>query len=415
MPADIVDEEVVLALQRKREEVIANPQSANAWGDYGLLLLAQLFDREADFCFSEASRLNPDDPRWHYTRGYIATKKDAQNAEGLYKKAIATSGPGDQYRSVARLQLGDWLLEQGKPDEAESLYTQEMGPPPGKPRAVYGLAMVASARGENEKANELMKSVAEDEHVKKHALIYFANRAKIRGDDAEASRYQKEAARLLEPPAWPDPIFDYTLTLAVGRRGRERLIQHLERENKFYEVLDIYNAELEKERTPKLLIGAGVNYMRIKEYDRAIALLKEAVERDPNSPNATYNVAIAIFTRAEREADINPGSTEVAKWFREVIVYAKRTTELKPDHDKAYLFWGLSLKHLGDPKGAIDPLQKGLIARPENSDLHVAMGQVLAQLGNKTEAEKYFKNAQSLNPNDPSAARELEKLHGKKP
>jgi predicted Zn-dependent protease len=47
--------------------------------------------------------------------------------------------------------------------------------------------------------------------------------------------------------------------------------------------------------------------------------------------------------------------------------------------------------------------------------LQLALGQVLAQLGNATEAETYLNNAKLLDPNDPRPYQELEKLHGKKP
>jgi protein O-GlcNAc transferase len=101
--------------------------------------------------------------------------------------------------------------------------------------------------------------------------------------------------------------------------------------------------------------------------------------------------------------------------LQEVIVHARRTTELKPDHARGYLFWGLALKHLGDAKGAAAPLKKGLFARPEDADLHLALAQVFAQIGNKEEAETYFNNARRIDPDDPRPAQELDKLHGKTP
>jgi tetratricopeptide (TPR) repeat protein len=414
-PDGIQEIEVVDALQRKRAEVLAKPKSADVWGEYGMLLIAHLFDREAEFCFIKANQLNPNDPRWPYVRGHIALKKDPPNAASFLRQSIATTGPGEEYRTTAKLLLAEWLLETGDLDRAAELFNQELGPPPGQPRAVYGLAMIVSRRDDQKTAIRLWSSLLSNENAKKQANIYLAGLARSRGDEESAKRFERVANSLPEPVAWPDPMYDVIPTLAVGRRGRERMIFFLEQRHQYYEAVQAWLAELEIERTPKALIGAGINYVRMGNYDAGIAYMREALERDPNSPIATFNLALALFTRAEKEADKNPGSSEVRNWFQEIVAQARRTTELKPDHAKAYLFWGLSLMHLGDFKGAVEPFRKGLIAKPENFELQLALGQALARLGNASEAETYLKNAQQLDPNDPRPAQEINKLRAKKP
>ena len=174
IPSGIEEIEVINALQRKQAEVQANPKSADAWGEYGMLLIAQLFDREAEFCFARASQLNPNDPRWSYTRGHIALKKDPPNAQLYLSQAIATTGPGDEYRHIAKLLLAEWLSEIGELDRAAELYNQELGPPPGQPRAVYGLAMIASRRGDEKTATQLWSSLLSNEYAKKQANVHLA-------------------------------------------------------------------------------------------------------------------------------------------------------------------------------------------------------------------------------------------------
>jgi Flp pilus assembly protein TadD len=414
IPSGIQETEIIEALQKKRAEVVATPQSADAWGEYAMLLIAHLFDREAEFCFTQAAHLNPNDPRWPYTLGHIALKKDPPNAARLLRQAIATTGTGSQYRSTAKLLLAEWLLELGDIDEAASLFQQELGPPPGQPRALYGLAMVAVARHDDSTAEPLMSKLLTNEYAKKQANVHLAGIARARGDEDAAKRFESEAARLPEPIAWPDPMYDVIPTLAVGRRGRERMTFFLEQRGQYYEAVQAYLAELENERSPKALIGAGINYVRMGDFERGIPFVREAFDRDPNSPVATYNLALVLFTWAEKEADRNKGSKDARKAFEEVVVQAKRTTELKADHAQAYLYWGLALKHLGDIKSAVEPLRKGLIARPEEMELHLALGQVLAQLGNKSEAETYLENARRLDPKDPRPPQELKKLRDKK-
>jgi tetratricopeptide (TPR) repeat protein len=413
-PSGIDEPEVVEALQRKRRAVLARPESADAWGEYGMQLLAQLFDREAEVCFDEAARLAPEDPRWPYTRGHVALKKNLPNAPELLRRAIATTGPGDEYRTAARLMLAETFLEQGALDEAATLFEQELGPPPGQPRAAYGLGLVAVARGDEATAARYMSGLLTNEHAKKQANVQLARLARAGGDERAARRFEDEAAKLPEPTAWPDPMFDEIPMLAVGRRGRERRVFFLEQKHRYAAAIEAYRADLEVERAPKALIGAGINYIRLGDYERGIAYMREAVERDPKSPIATYNLALVLFTRAEKEADRRPGSPDARAWFEEVVVQTKRTTELKPDHARAYLFWGLALKHLGNPKGAVEPFRRGLIARPEEFELHLGLGQVLAELGERAEAERCFENARLIDPRDPRPDRELEHLRTKK-
>lgn len=413
-PTGIQEVEIINALQRKRAEVRANPKSADAWGEYGMLLIAHLFDREAEICFARASQLNPNDPRWPYTRGHIALKKDPPNALELLRQAIATTGPGAEYRSTAKLYLAERLMELGDLDQAAALFTEELRSTPGQPRAEYGLAMVATARGDEKTAIELWTGLLSNEIAKKQANVHLAGLARARGDEAAAKQFESAAAGLPEPVNWPDPMYDVVPTLAVGRRGRERMIFFLEQRHQYYEAIQAWLAELELERSPNALIGAGINYVRMGNYELGIAYMREALERDPNSPIATFNLALALFTKAEKEAIKNPGSLEARKGFEEIVIHSKRTTELKPDHAKGYLFWGLSLKYLGDPKGAVEPFQKGLVARPENFELQLALGQVLAEIGEVSEAEIHFKNAERLNPNDARPSQELAKLRNKK-
>ena len=252
IPTGIQEVEVMRALEKQRDRVLENPKSADAWGEYAMLLIAHLFDQEAEFCFTRASQLNPDDPRWPYTRGHIALKKDPPNAADYLRQAIATTGPGEEYRTTAKLLLAETLLEQGNLDEATQLFNEELGPlRPGQPWAVAGLAMIATLRGDEKTAVRLWTSLLEDEHVKKQANVHLAEFARRRGDEEAAKRFEFTAVNLQEPFAWPDPMYDVIPRMAVGRRGRERMIFFLEQRHQYYEAIQAWLAELEIERSPK--------------------------------------------------------------------------------------------------------------------------------------------------------------------
>src|SRR5438045_4158744 len=60
------DPEAVELIERTRSQLLARRRSADAWGKFGMVLRAHGFAAEANECFSEASRLDPAEPRWPY-------------------------------------------------------------------------------------------------------------------------------------------------------------------------------------------------------------------------------------------------------------------------------------------------------------------------------------------------------------
>jgi tetratricopeptide (TPR) repeat protein len=138
--------------------------------------------------------------------------------------------------------------------------------------------------------------------------------------------------------------------------------------------------------------------------------LHQAIRLDPDSANAHTALAATVFTRAEKERQTSPQASRVKEWFREVIEHARRAAELRSDHAHAYLYWGLSLKYLGEPAAAIAPLRKGVACQPANLALQQALGEVLLEAGEYAEARATLENARLLAPKDPRTAKALERL-----
>ncbi|MBP3954607.1 tetratricopeptide repeat protein [Gemmata sp. G18] len=410
LPPGITDAEVSAVVEKSRARVVATPRSGEAWGDYGTILLAHLFDREADQCFVVAARLDPQDPRWPYARGQIALKRDPPSAIALLTTASEAARAQPKYRTACVLTLAEALLEHGEIDRAADLLQQELAVAPGEARAIFGLGTVALLRGDDATAAVRFAAVQNNPCCRKQARSHLSQLARVRGDVAAAKQYESEANALDPDPPWPDPYLDKVVTLQVGARGDDRRVGVLERDGRFQEAAQLYLAQAQRTPTSKALTGAGVNLARLRDYDRAIDALRRAVELDPNDPRAHYTLALVLFNKAEREWVPNPNSADAASWFREVVEEAKRTIDLKPDYAQAYLFWGLSLKHLGDPRAAIEPLRKGLVIRPEEFEMHLALGQALAATGDRTGAEQSLRTAQKLKPDDPRPVQELAKF-----
>src|SRR5205814_2365769 len=188
------------------------------WGRLGMVLLAHLFDREADSCFAQAARLDPEDAMWPYARGIIALRREPDKAVPLLRQAVAATSSASDYRFPMSMQLAEALLERGNLDEAEELFREEAN----QPRAALGLGLIAVARGDAALASKYLAVARTSQFARKKAAVQLAGLARGRGETAAAEALDQEIARLPDDPPWPDPLLDPLVRLQVGRRGRER-------------------------------------------------------------------------------------------------------------------------------------------------------------------------------------------------
>lgn len=412
MPSGIEDTEVRQAIERARRKVLDNPRSANAWGHLGITLLAQLFDREADSCLAEAARLDPQEALWPYGRGRIALKRDPDRALPLLRQALAVAANSPTV-SAYRLPLAEELLERGEREEAEALYNAEWLRKPENPRAALGLGLLAAQRGDTHTAVRFLTAARTSPFARQSATAQLANLTRREGNLAESARYEKEVDALPKDPPWPDPFLDRVMQLRVGQSRYEREVDELERLHRYAEAAEVWSAQLRRRRTCQACLGAAINLARLDDYERALPLLREALQLDPDSAQAHYTMALTLFTRAEKSWQQSPGTVEAAEWFRQSILYARKAAQRKPDYALAYLFWGLAHKHLGEPNAALLPLRRGIACQPESVELNLALGEVLLQVGKEKEAETYLENARRLDAEDPRVRQALEQLHGK--
>jgi tetratricopeptide (TPR) repeat protein len=161
-------------------------------------------------------------------------------------------------------------------------------------------------------------------------------------------------------------------------------------------------------------VGAGADLARAGSYSRALPLLRQGIQLDPDNSQAHFDLALTQYERALKELRLSPDSKEAKEWLGEAVEQAHRTIKLKPDHARAYLIWGLALKQLGKPADAVEPFRRGVACRPEYFELQLGLGEALLESGHDTEAETYLENARRLNPKDPRPVQDLERLHRKK-
>jgi tetratricopeptide (TPR) repeat protein len=452
LPAGIEERDVRQAIEEARHQVLAEPDSADAWGHLGLVLMAHLFAEEADFCFAQAVQRAPSDARWPYGRGLIALKREPDKALPYFRQAAALADHlSADTRSAIHLQLADVLLEREQFDEAVALFRQEQRQRQDNPRAAMGLGLIAAMHNDDQAATKNFTIARESPFAFKKASAQLAALARGRNDLVAADTFEKETAQAPDDPPWPDPLLDEMIRLQVGRRGRERRAAYLEQHGHYKEAADLYLQQIEEQPTARAYVGAGIGLARLRQYDRAFPLLRKAVEMAPESAHAQYSLGLALFSRAEREwqfvvlpasaasmvgflgSPLTPeppfaasalalertvlafGAPHFREWLSDAVKHTRLAAQLRPTHSKSYLFWGLSLKYLNEPAAAIEPLRKGIQCNPSDFELQFALGEVLLATGQRQEAATHFDNASRLRPSDARAAQALERLRHQLP
>jgi Flp pilus assembly protein TadD len=160
-------------------------------------------------------------------------------------------------------------------------------------------------------------------------------------------------------------------------------------------------------------IAAAINLARVREYDRALQLLREAVKLDPDAAYPRYALGHVLFARAEIAWHKKADAKLMRGWFQEAAEQSSLAAKRRPDDARAYLFWGLSLKYLDQSAAAVDPLQKGVARAPADFELQLALGDVLGNVGKTDEAKVHLENARRLRPADPRPAEVLQRLDKK--
>jgi tetratricopeptide (TPR) repeat protein len=411
--AEGLDPSVAEAIAKARQRVLDEPRSAAAWGDLGKLLLAHNFNPEADACFAEAERLDPEDGRWPYYRGHLAAVRDPDGGAEHFRRAVAGRHPNPVYATVARLRLAEALLARREFAEADKLFAAEAGKDASGARALYGLGLVAVARNDPDAAARHLAAAAATPFAHRKASALLAPLARQKGDTAAAAKYEQEATRPPPDRGWPDPFFAEVNKLRIGQQTELREVNELVRQGHLPEAARRLAALVRDYPNEWSYHASGEVYIRMGDYPQAQEVLRACLGLDPGNPQAHHLLAVALFL--EGETHRTQGSPDRAReLFRQAAEHAKQATERKPDFASAYTFRGRALVYLGEHAEAIASLRKAVECRPEVADSHLYLGEALAAAGRLDEARAELTTAEQLaGPNDPRPKAAIEKLEKK--
>jgi tetratricopeptide (TPR) repeat protein len=388
---DGVDRAVASAVEQCRAAVARTPRSGAAWGKLGLVLVAHHIDPEARFCFVQAERLDPRNPRWPYLQAMVLNMEDSEEALRKLQRTVALCVAD---MDAPRLRLGELLLGLGRYDAARDQFLAIASPLTGNNRARLGLARVDF---QCDRLDDAARDVAEplrDPRTRKAAHQLLAEIEQRRNRPQAAAYALNQAAALPDDQPWPDPFLEEVERFRTGRDAGLERAQQLLREKNAAEaaaILQTIVRDYPEDYRPWMLLSLALGDLgRVPAAEEAA---RNSVRLEADSGDAHYFYGAVLFVQGKWEA--------AAESFR-------RAAQLRPNSAEAHYMLGRCLLETGNQDRAVEAFRTALRCRPEFPDALAALSEILVREGRASEVVSPLRRAAELNPLDDRIRRLLE-------
>jgi tetratricopeptide (TPR) repeat protein len=135
------------------------------------------------------------------------------------------------------------------------------------------------------------------------------------------------------------------------------------------------------ERDPNLT--EGVQLFQQGKYEEAITLFQKVIEKDPDSVEAHYNLALSLLRSGKQE---------------EAITLFEKVKEMKPDMMETYIALGECYFNKGENDKAVSHFEKALELEPNNAEVYYNLGIIHYKNDRTDDAVKNFITSKSLDP-----------------
>lgn len=353
---DAAEPAVAAAIAEAWTEVRAAPESSDAWGRLGSLLLAHNYRAEAEAALGQAERLDPDEARWPYLQALAKLRQQPPEALPPLRRAVERSPDDPSLRG----QLADTLLELGETEEAAAHYRRLLEGGKRSSRAHLNLARIAAESGEVEEAIEHLQATRNSPYARKQGLQLLAQ-LHLRQADEEAAQAAAQQAEALPPDRpWPDPY------AAEAYRRQVGLFAQLER--------------------------AG----ELREQGRA--------EQSQQMMTAAERQHPHLYWLLEGRLCLDNGDLEAA---RNAL---QKSVELAPEFIEAHHWLGQAQLAASRPAEAVAAFQRALELEPSYGPAHLGLARARLEVGDETAAEVALRQAVRYMPTDAEAHRQLSEL-----
>lgn len=388
-----VDQAVKEAIAVRQARVREAMDSADAWGELGMVLMAHEFTPAAQQCFEQAERLGPDDARWPYYQGIALAAYDALDA--MTKLARAAELDGDQNDAV-RLRLAEMQLAEGLVDAALGNFRKTLERQPENARAWLGVAKAESRGGDEILAVAHARRALNDPRTRRAAAVLLAQLAARHGNPAGAETARAQVAKLPPDAAWPDALYQQVRELRTGRKSVLGRASQLVEQGKLNEALPLLQRAVEEQ--PEGAYGwtlLGVCRLKRGEPVLAEEALRRSLALEANSVIAQFHLGLALVAQDRFE--------EATERLRAAIV-------LKPDFALGHFQLAECRRRVEDRAGAIAAYRDAVRCQPNFLKGLVALAELLVEDGQWEAARPYVKRALVIDPRHVQAGELLRRL-----
>lgn len=376
---------VAAKIRRLHGNVRAQPESAGAWGRYGMTLDAHRYYAEAEQAYRRAIELDDAEVRWPYYLGALLELSRPTEAARWLERSLRLD-PG---YAAARIRLARILEKLDRRAEAREHYRQATRLAPEDPLGPLGLGRIALHEGRTEEAIDHLEE-ARRRGPGLQAVVATLARAHHRAGDAELARQLADEARTL-----PRMLHHHDpLHAAIGDEAVDRE-SYLRRATTYRETGQLERA---REEIVELLaldpdLAAGhLALARVHaamgEPAKAIAAAREALAIDPESGAAHSLMADSLFELGRLDAAERAAREVLAVSPREVRMHLLLSMTAAARGDV-----GEVMARLDDAYalGTADPALRQVMTR-----LIAEMAAALAEVGRFEEAARRMEQVVGL-------------------
>jgi Flp pilus assembly protein TadD len=336
-------------------------------------------------------------------------------SESLYRHAVAVSSRN----FIAYQNLGAWLDNEGRTDEALTNYFKALEIQPHYPDPLNNIGCILAGRNQFAEAIPYFEAalrsqpefvdananlaaalfklrrfkeaiphlrvVVKEKPEDTGALNRLGNALASQGQYAEAVQYYEASLRVK-----PDQVaahYDLANALANLRRPGEAIAQY----------------RLALQAKPDLAEAhhdLGMLLARQGKVEEAIAQLREAVHCEPRS--AVFQLSLGLVLAARQD-------------FSAAITSYNQALQIAPNNPDAHNALGAALAVTGKLDEAIVQFREVLRLRPDNASAQCNLGKALAAQGKSEEAIAHLTEALRLKPDFAQARQALQALTGHEP
>lgn len=334
---DLAEPRVANRITALREVVLAHPDSAEAWGRLALTLQTHGYPEASARAYAVAREQDPESFPYHYLPAVMHAERGDEQASELFASAR------ELRRDYAPLYLreAEWLLSDGRPEEARDLLGQR-AVPRDFPATDLLLGRAALALGDTTMARERLEAAVQRAPRYGEAHAQLAELYRRAGDETRAELARARADAFDARPELDDPVYARIAREGVSARWH---------------------------------IVRGQSHMAAGNVDAAIAEFEAAAEIAPEDAHAAHLLGSALETAGRLE---------------QAVAQYRRALEIRPVFREAELNLARALFRSGAREQAADRVRAILATDSSVADAYLLLGMFQQAAGRPGRAARVY-------------------------